>query len=255
MPGCLTLFDCDVSYGIGAVALPRELPTPAALLAEMDHSGIARALTWHRDAWERGFQAGNARIIEDTLEHPRLMPVLTFVPSCCDEMPTLDEFLALICGTGTKAVRAFPVQHCFCLDSVACGDLLSCFTAFGIPLLVPFAEFRQGWPEIYALLRNYPALTLIVTETGCWGEDRYFRPLMKRYPNFHISMNRLETAGQLASLVNAVGHEHILFGSGLPRNYAGGFILSLLRAPISDEAREAIAHGNLERLLAEPEGV
>jgi hypothetical protein len=48
-----------------------------------------------------------------------------------------------------------------------------------------------------------------------------------------------------------VGAEHLLFGSGLPRNYPGGYVLGLMRAEIGGRERAAIAHGNIERLLEE----
>ena len=61
----------------------------------------------------------------------------------------------------------------------------------------------------------------------------------------------METAGQLKGLVDTAGAERILFGSGLPRNNPGGYVMMLARADIADADRAAIAHGNLERLLGE----
>ena len=117
--------------------------------------------------------------------------------------------------------------------------------------MLPLPEVPGGWDGVYRLMRHFPRLPLILTETGCWGQDRYFRPLMKTYARFFISTNRLETAGQLKSIVDRVGFKHLVFGSGLPRNYPGGYVLSLNRAGIGEEARAAIARGNLERLLKE----
>jgi predicted TIM-barrel fold metal-dependent hydrolase len=239
-----------MAYGRGAIALPREIETAADLVAEMDHCGIGTALVWHRDALERDFYAGNQRLAE--LDgHPRLLRTWTFVPACCEEMPSEETFVREARAAGVRGVRAFPARHQFCLDPVSCGDLIECFVADALPVIVPFPELPGGWDAVYRLMRDFPRLTLILTETGCWGQDRYFRPLMRQYPGFFISMNRLETAGQLESIVDRAGHEHVVFGSGLPRNYPGGYILSLVRAHIGDEAREAIAHGNLERLLEE----
>jgi len=244
------IIDCDAAYGRGAVALPREIETVGDLLAELDHSGIDKALVWHRDAWERDFNLGNQRVAE-LRGHPRLYPTMTFVPTCCEEMPSAEGFLSRMQATGARAVRAFPARHCFCLDRVSCGDLLDLFCAHAIPILVPFTEIPGGWPGVYQLMREFPTLSLVLTETGCWGQDRYFRPLMRAYPHFYITTNRLETAGQLESIVNTVGPDHLLFGSGLPRNYPGGYILMLQRANISDGARDAIAHGNFERMRDE----
>ena len=246
----MKLFDCDTAYGRGALALPREIETAPDLIAELDHSGIGEALVWHRDAWERDFALGNQRLAElDAF--PRLHPAMTFVPACNAEMPSAEGFLDAMRRTGARVIRAFPAHHCFCLDATSCGDLLELFIAHSVPVFVPLPEIPSGWDGVYRLLRDLPKLTLVLTETGCWGQDRYFIPLMKKYPHFAITTNRLETAGQLKSIVNSVGFGHVLFGSGLPRNYPGCYALSLARADISDEARDAIAHGNIERILEE----
>lgn len=239
-----------MAYGRGAVALPREIETADDLIAEMDHCGIDDALVWHRDCLERDFNAGNRRL-DEIDAYQRLHRTMTFVPTCCDEMSSAEDFVKEARAHGIRAFRAFPTTHQFSLDPVSCGDLLDLFSACGTPLLMPLPEVPGGWDGIYRLLRYFPRLPLILTETGCWGQDRYFRPLMKSYPRFFISMNRLETAGQLKSIVDRVGFKHIVFGSGLPRNYPGGYVLSLDRADIGEEARAAIARGNLERLFKE----
>ena len=246
----MDFFDCDVSYGRGAIALPREIETVSDLIAELDHSGIQKALVWHRDACERDFDVGNRRLL-DLDAYTRLYPTITFVPTCCEEMLPAGEFVKHARASGVLAARAFPTRHCFLLDPVACGNLLELFAACYLPVIVPFPEVPGGWQGVYQIMRDFPRLTLILTETGCWGQDRYFRPLMRRYERFFITTNRLETAGQLQSIVNKVGYNHIVFGSGLPRNYAGGYVLMVYRAEIGEEAREAIAHRNLERLISE----
>ena len=246
----MRIFDCDIAYGRGALALPREVQTVQDVLAEMDHCGIAEALVWHRDALERDFALGNRRVAEVS-GNPRLHPVWTFVPTCCEEMRDADGFVRAMRAAGVRVARAFPTRHCFYIDPVSCGDLFETFIAHAIPVFLPLPDIPGQWQGVYELMRAFPRLTLVLTQTGCWGQDRYFRPLMRAYPGFFITMDRIETAGQLESIVDAVGPDHILFGSGLPRNYPGGYVLSLVRAPIPDNAREAIAHGNIERLLEE----
>jgi predicted TIM-barrel fold metal-dependent hydrolase len=176
---------------------------------------------------------------------------MTFVPPVSDEMPSSEDFIRLMRGNDVRALRVFPARHRFCLDRVSCGLLLELCIAYAIPVFVPLKEFPGQWQGVYQTLRDFPRLTLVVTETGCWGEDRYFRPLMKAYSRFFMSTNRLETAGQLKGIVDAVGPERLLFGSGLPWNCPGGGIMMLVRAQIRGVAKEAIAHGNIERLLKE----
>jgi uncharacterized protein len=246
----LKIFDCDVAYGRGTMPLPRELETLAALIAELDHNGIDEALVWHVDARERGFEGGNRRLLEIQAE-PRLHESLTFAPTCCREMAPTVEFLQNLQTEKVRAVRAFPATHKFLFDPICCGDLLELLSANFVPLIVPLGEFQEGWQGVYTLMRDFPRLTLILTQSGCWGEDRLFRPLMKNFPNFYLSTSRLETAGQLKGIVDSVGPDHLVFGSGLPYNYPGAYIMSITRAEISDEARAAIFAGNLERILEE----
>ena len=246
----MKFFDCDAAYGRGAVALPREIETADDLIAELDHCGIDEALVWHRDAWERDFDLGNRRLLE-LAGSPRLHPTRVFVTASCEEMPAAEDLIRQLRATDVRAVRAFPLRHCYSLEPVCCGNLFDLFAAYAVPVLIPLPEVPGGWDGVCRLMRDFPSLTLILTETGCWGQDRYFRPLMKAYPRFFITTNRLETAGQLESIVDKVGYKHLLFGSGLPRNYPGGYILMLMRAEIDEEARNAIAHGNIETLFKE----
>lgn len=246
----MELFDCDMAYGRGSLSLPGGVDTIDDLLGEMDRCRINEALVWHRDAWERGFNIGNERLPELTA-YPRLHPTLTFVPTCCEEMSDADTLLKQMHTQKIKAVCAFPKRHCFLLDPLACGDLLDLFSVHAVPVLIPLNEIQGEWEGVYALMRNFPRLTLILTQTGCWGQDRYFRPLMRHYERFFLATHRLETAGQLKSIVDRVGYEHLVFGSGLPFNYPGGYALALTRAEITDAARNAIASDNLKRLIGE----
>lgn len=246
----MRIFDCDAAYGRGTAPLPGELETADDLLAEMDHCGIDQALVWHRDARERDFAAGNARL--DALEdYSRLHRSCTIVPHTSREGFTDAELFEYIQMEDIRAVRAFPATHCYLLDPVSCGDLLDLLTAYRVPLFVALTEIQDQWQGVYNLMRNFPHLTLVLTQTGCWGQDRYFRPLIRGFPRFFLSTNRFETAGQLKSLVNGLGFERIVFGSGLPFNNPGGYIMMIERADISDEAKRAIAFDNLAYMLGE----
>ena len=114
-------------------------------------------------------------------------------------------------------------------------------------------SLRRGvsWPVVYDLMAAFPKLTCVVCDHGCWGEDRMFRPLLERYPNFYVDTAQYLLDGGIEALVTDYGAGHLLYGSGFPESYFGGMMMALKHAQIPVEAKEAIAHGNLERLIEE----
>jgi predicted TIM-barrel fold metal-dependent hydrolase len=119
-----------------------------------------------------------------------------------------------------------------------------------IPLLL---SLRRGfeWRDIYALLAEFPDLVCAICDHGCWGEDRMFRPLLERYPNVYVDTAQYLLDGGLEALVTEFGAQRVLFGSGFPESYVGGMMMALRHAHIPEEAKAAIAGGNLARILEE----
>ena len=57
--------------------------------------------------------------------------------------------------------------------------------------------------------------------------------------------------GLIEESCDRYGPSRLLFGSGFPDNCSGAALLRLAQADIDDEAKQAVATGNMERLLAE----
>jgi len=57
--------------------------------------------------------------------------------------------------------------------------------------------------------------------------------------------------GGIEAFVGDYGAGRMLFGSGFPAAYHGGMMLALAHAEISEQDKQAIAAGNLDRLLGE----
>jgi predicted TIM-barrel fold metal-dependent hydrolase len=119
-----------------------------------------------------------------------------------------------------------------------------------VPLLCSVRRGMQ-WDDVYVLLREFPGLVCVICDHGCWGTDRLFRPLLERYPNVYVDTAQYIVDGGLEGVVTDYGARRLLFGSGFPESYLGGMMLALRHAQIPEEAKTAIAGGNLERLLSE----
>ena len=246
----MRFFDCNAFFGLPAVRPLLPVPTAEMLLAEMDRAGIERALVWHISQHDASAQAGNRLLADAIGPHERLIGCWTVLPNHAHEFSPPDVLFREMAAARVAALRIFPTSHRFPANAVSLGDLLTAMVSRRVPL---FLSLRRGanWGIVYALLAEFPELVCVLCDHGCWGEDRSFRPLLRRYPNVHVDTAQYLLDGGIESLVADYGAERLLFGSGFPESYHGGMMLALRHARIPDEAKQAIAAGNLERILAE----
>jgi predicted TIM-barrel fold metal-dependent hydrolase len=246
----MQFFDCNVFFGLPAIRPIAPVPTAEALLSEMDRAGIQKALVWHIAQHDASPRIGNQLLAEAIQPHPHLVGCWTVLPSHTREFPPVQELFRQMQQARVAALRIFPSAHRFLANAVTMGDVFDAMVARRVPL---FVSVRRGldWPGIYDLLADFSDLVCVVCDHGCWGMDRYFRPLLARYPHLYVDTAQYLLDGGLESLVADYGATRLLFGSGFPESYFGGMMMALRHAQISDQAKAAIAGGNLERILQE----
>ncbi|MBA7665628.1 hypothetical protein ES703_73702 [subsurface metagenome] len=83
----------------------------------------------------------------------------------------------------------------------------------------------------------------------CTPED--FRPLIEKYAHVYIEISDYILDGGIEAFVENYGAGRMLFGTGFPVQDHGGTMLMPKHAEINEEDKQAIAAGNLERILAE----
>ena len=117
-----------------------------------------------------------------------------------------------------------------------------------IPL---FLSPQDGWQYIFDVLKEFPELTVVLTNYGLWGSDRFFFPLIRAYKNVYIDTSDYQVINGINKFCNKFGDERLLFGSNFPMDYFGGPITALMSSDLPVESLEKIASGNLERLISE----
>jgi predicted TIM-barrel fold metal-dependent hydrolase len=248
----MRFFDCNTYVGLPMNPPPGQPARPGVsaqeLLAAMDRAGIEKALVWHVAQRDYDPLAGNELLAEAIAGHDRLAGCWTLLPPQCRELGDLDEWLARAAAAGVRAFRAFGQENRYLLRGEALGDVLSRLAAARRPLIL---SVGKEWQAIYDLLAEFPDLTVILTDLECWGTDRYFRPLIERYPNVCVEISGYIVDGGIEAFVGDYGPRRMLFGSGFPAAYHGGMMLALARAEISEQDKQAIAADNLDRLLGE----
>jgi predicted TIM-barrel fold metal-dependent hydrolase len=254
IPSELDFFDCNVYLG-------RPMNRPAGsfgdfpataedLLRHLDRAGIRRALVWHVAQRDAGPDPGNGLLDQAIARHAdRLAGTWTFLPFQTREMGDADTFFAAARKAGVRAFRVFPDLHRFLLRREAIGEVLDHLVASRVPLILRVGDV--GWDNVYNLLAACPELTVILANMGAWNNDRYFRPLIERYPNVCIETSGYITDGGIEAFVASYGARRLLFGSGFPEVYLGSMMLAIAHAEIPAADKQAIAGGNLDRLLKE----
>lgn len=240
----MQLFDCNCCYGRTTQPAFRFAATPAELIAEMDWYGIERALVYHANQRFSSPTTYNPIITDELSGQPRLEATWAILPSQTGELPLPAELFISMKAAGIRALRAFPDEQRYNLDSLTFGELCAALVERRVPLFV-----RWNCLAIGVLLKDCPNLTVVAVNQGPHSFERYLRPLLDRFPNFHLETSGLLVEGLLEEFCARYGSQRLLFGSGYPDNCGGGALLCLTQARISDADKAAIAGGNLDRLL------
>ena len=247
-------FDCNASFGRPRGGIYAPCPEAHMLEAELDWVGVGNALVHHALMIGQSPVVGNAELARQIAGRPRLAGSWALLPPQTQEL-AIDRLFSDMSALNIRALWAFPEEHRYLLNRVTFGPLLDEVAERRIPLFIPR---KAGGPRpgdtyhmLTQLLSEYPSLIVVLAAHGPWGEDRFFRPLLERFPGLYLDISRYELDGGLAELVFRYGPNRLLYGSNFPHNSMGGPRLMLARAAVGDEARQAIAGGNLVRLLRE----
>jgi predicted TIM-barrel fold metal-dependent hydrolase len=246
------MFDCYTLVGITSKPELVTVRTPEQLLAEMDCCGVDEAMVNSAEFQISSPLATNEAVAEFCAASDRLHPVWNILPEQTGEM-SLDTLFDEMAQAGVKALHARPAENHYLLNGITFGPLLEAMVERNIPLYITRTPTGNVWQTIADLLTEFPRLTLIYAYAGVytWGHDRFSRPLMDRFDNLYVDTCAYELDGGIKGMVDRYGPGRVLFGTGYQNRPMGGATLQLRNVDIAAEAKELIAHGNLERILGE----
>lgn len=254
----------DINAYLGHFAL-RELRhnTAFGLLALMDDKGINSALVSSASAITyKDCHAGNEQLMRELNGgSDRLLPCAVLNPAYAgwrrDLETCVNEF-------GMRALKLYPHWHNYALADTCCDEIVCAATELGLPILIPMraVDSRQlGWlfdvpdmaaSDIVALVRRRPeARFVILNGIGLIGSelitDRENLP-----DNYWIEVSRLSLfiGRELPQLLEALGPERLLFGTGMPFKYIDPVLLKMEKLEATADAKEMIFSENALDLLA-----
>lgn len=216
------------------------------LLASYD---IAGALCTHSWAEEHDALAGNQEMRAVADRHPALSVCAVLLPPGSGEMPFAADPALLtdyLLGIGARAVRLAPLKHGYSLAPTVCDDLLAALAETAFPVCVGLGEI--GWERLDEALTRHPRLRVILERIG-YRHGRTVLPMLARHRGLHIETSSYVGHRAIEELVDRFGPARLVFGTDQPFLDPGAALARILYADLTDEAREAVASGNLARLL------
>ena len=85
------------------------------------------------------------------------------------------------------------------------------------------------------------------------GDRQALEALCARHANLHldISGTGIDRLGMVRHAIDILGPQKVLFGSDYPVNNPAVYVAGVAYEPLTEAEREALLHGNVERLLGE----
>jgi len=248
----------DANAMIGAHFGPREgkFFTATDLLEEMDFFGIDEALVYHGLAREYDFVLGNQQLMVDIAKLPRLHPCWVVGFHYGRTMPPPKALLEDALQNGVKAVRLFfgsHLSHSMVLDLVSHQELFRELEKHRFPTIVEFEDSTQLLAEhilqLDKVLEAFSSLPIILSAPKVWTELKLLYPRMAKHPQLYMEISGLHGNGVMEDLVKNFGAQRLIFGTRFPWFSGGQVKIALAYSNISPEEKEAIAGGNLSKLI------
>jgi hypothetical protein len=228
--------------------LPTEIDAGArkAALAELAHwedqAGIAMAVVMPSPT-ER---PDNRALLETLAGDPRWVP-------CCQVNPRHEDAVARMreaVAGGCRMLKLMPAIYNAPPTGPHARALVDVAREAGLIVNVHSGGNNSHPLEIGALARRYPDLTFIMDHMGYRNDGAAALLAAEDNPNIYLgaTIAAIEPSF-VATAINRVGAERVIFGSNYPSIYPDLVVESLRRAKFGTEVEELILGGNLSRLL------
>ena len=253
----MQLFDCNCLIGSRSADVPGVDGSADGLLEEMDRLGIGRALVCHVLAKESHPRRGNEALLKEVEGRPRLQPCWALLPPASGEMPPPAQLVEEMKAAGVKAARLFPAAHNFPFTLLNLGELLEALAAHAILLLVDYdighwSQDPVDWTEVVRIGERFPDLSMIFV--GCsLLAPRVAYSAMTRVRGLCLETSYFQLQRGLEHVVSRFDASRLLFGTGLPYRSPGPPLAMLQMSGLSAPQKDAVAGGNLRRLLGMPD--
>lgn len=214
------------------------------LVKALKNHGVSRALAISTVGALHNHGDGNAETLRLCGEQPALIPVATIDPRGYFGPAGM---LAKLAEQGFKMIRFFPLLQDWCLDHVAFLDVLDELESTELPVMMQARN--TGYPSALSRSLN-ERKSVFILEGVSFENMAEAVSVMRKHDNVMFDTRELRVPGALRFLVDQVGPDRVVFGSGCLRSSLASALGYVTDSEISDENKAKILGGNIQRLLA-----
>jgi predicted TIM-barrel fold metal-dependent hydrolase len=241
-------FDVGITLGRPAVPKYRLVDDARAMKGELAEFGITGGLVQHVLGAEAGPQRGNDALSDELAGVEGFHMAWAVMPHWTGEFPAPDELARSMKARGAKAVVMYPTTQGFGLGATACGALFEMLSETRVPVMLPVAE--AALPVIEDIARRHPKLRIVAMGVA-HPMTRVLYPVLAACPEVRFEISGFMLHRGIEEVCAKFGAKRMLFGTRYPLYNPGCAVMAVNYAEIADDAKEAIAHGNAERLVGE----
>ncbi|MQG18635.1 MAG: hypothetical protein FI687_02520 [SAR202 cluster bacterium] len=218
-------------------------------IEEMDRLKIEKAVVYSPHAVGFDSRDGNNYLLDLINSNKRLIPQFVFNPT----WDNLEQFQQEVDRNKISSVRMTPSVHQYPFENWIVKPWLNWLQEEKIPLWLPISyEFLSTEPpvnpsELHQTIRQYPKLQVVIADVHY--KYSWIYQLLEALPNCHIEISQFIGTGAIEELIERLGHERVLYGSGFPENNFGRQLYSIHQSELQKNILEDICHKNVKALL------
>jgi len=246
----MKLIACDPLIGRPRVPAPGIESSLDDFLGEMQRLQLSAAVVRHRVCTDISPIHGNRVLMQELAGREGLFPAWGLTPDGQTPDFDIEATVRAMLGSGVKVAWIDPTAHEFSPQPWCSGAMYDILQQARVPLLADYSVL--GPDAVHTISKEFPQLRLALLGVPRVGRNRMVYPLLRMHPNLHVCFTpTFSVFDGHRDLCDTFGPDRWLLGTGYPNAEGGSGITGLMYSGLQGEAVEAIAYGNIERLLAE----
>lgn len=223
------------------------------VLRLMDRFHITRGAITSLRGLHGNWQQANAETLTFTQSHAdRLTPVACISPMGGGSGAILKQLVT----DGFRAVRLYPgLAQGYHLGSKFADEIVATAGEIGILVIVPtrpMMHFRfppLSIEQVAELASRHPRTNILLSGPNYSTEFTSAVEALQRCDNMTIEISCLQGFGGITQMIDTIGADRVLFGTGLPLHYPACGIAKLDHSGLDETQLRAVASENAQRLL------